>query len=103
MAQIAGRLDVDNVLAELTPEQLVEWEAALCVLDLDASRWIAGKVAEVLHEVAERFNGSGGQYKLPTHEDFMGLLAFDVHSTKPQLNIPVQSQEEIARTLAKLK
>lgn len=92
------------MLAELTPEQLVEWEAALTVLELDVNKWAAAKVCEVLHEVAERFASyettaetMQAMKNLPKAEDFMGLLKFD--DQPERLGIPVQSQASISRTL----
>lgn len=108
LGQIAGRLDVDEMMAELPPELVVRWEAALTVLDLDASRWAAAKVCEVLHQVAERFASYDSPHQarqamaaLPTHEDFMELWTFGEPTTS--IPFPIQSQEEIGRTLRGLR
>lgn len=95
---------MDNMLDELTPAQLVEWEAALTVLDLDVNRWAAGKICETLERAVERFasydtkaEAIAAQGKLPTHEDFMELWEFG--ERKDSVPFTIQSQEEIANTL----
>lgn len=96
------------MLAEIPPAQLVEWEAALTVLDLDINRWAAGKICQTLHIVAERFasydteaKARAAQSKLPSHEDFMDLWSFGEQTNS--IPFPIQSQEEIGRTLRGLQ
>ena len=54
------------MLAELTPEQLVEWRAAVDVVGLDDSWHQAGTIAATLNnKVAEVQAGMAGKEKVP--------------------------------------
>lgn len=71
-----GRVDVDGMLAELTPNQLVEWRAALDVVGLDDEWQQVGVICQEMHRIALAHAGS--KEEPPPRKAFHPLrLTFD--------------------------
>lgn len=89
-----GRLDVDEMLEEMSPAQFTEWRAALDVLGLDDQWQQAGTVCETiyteLHELAAAFNSEETEAdarkrraSYPKAGDFVPLLRKPSRQAKP--------------------
>lgn len=91
-----GRLDVDEMLEEMTPAQFTEWRAALDVLGLDDQWQQAATVCETiyteLHELAAAFNSEETEADArkrragyPKASDFVPLLRKPAKQAKPRV------------------
>lgn len=108
LAMIAGRLDVDRMLSEMSPHQLEEWEAALEFVGVDIQQRSLARLTREMHVLLERFSGhendaslSAAVASLPTVREFMRLYTFDEHAQR--LPFQIQTQDEIINTLNQIR